>query len=91
MRPLSQYALPESASRVVYARGVRHQANVGEWTKTHDANTKSGRSTLGAGDTFIAGMLYALQTSATYEQALAFAVGLATKKVQQEGFADLVP
>ncbi|EGS17258.1 uncharacterized protein CTHT_0065770 [Thermochaetoides thermophila DSM 1495] len=46
--------------------------------------------TLGAGDTFIAGMLYALHTSATYDQALTFAVGLATKKVQQEGFAGLV-
>ncbi len=50
-----------------------------------------GFSTIGAGDTFIAGMLYGLHAAAwTREAAFVFAVGLATKKVQQEGFAGLV-
>lgn len=50
-------------------------------------------STIGAGDTFIAGVLsrmHAGTRSSSWEDALGFAVGLATKKVQQEGFAGLV-
>ncbi|KAK4153137.1 Ketohexokinase [Chaetomidium leptoderma] len=48
--------------------------------------------TIGAGDTFIAGMLYGLHADAWSREAkLAFAVGLATKKVRREGFAGLVP
>lgn len=51
-----------------------------------------GFSTIGAGDTFLAGMLYGLHADAwSHETKLGFAVGLATKKVQQEGFAGLVP
>jgi len=47
-------------------------------------------STIGAGDTFIAGALYALHIEGWgLEAKLAFAVGLATTKVQKEGFADL--
>ncbi|KAK4457757.1 Ketohexokinase [Cladorrhinum samala] len=46
--------------------------------------------TIGAGDTFIAGALYALHIEGWgLEAKLAFAVGLATTKVQKEGFADL--
>ncbi|KAK4192885.1 Ketohexokinase [Podospora australis] len=46
--------------------------------------------TIGAGDTFIAGMLYGLHNETWSREAkLAFAVGLATKKVQIEGFAHL--
>lgn len=50
-------------------------------------------STVGAGDTFIAAMLYGLHADACWspEAKLAFAVGLATKKVQREGFAGLIP
>ncbi len=49
-----------------------------------------GFSTIGAGDTFVAGMLYALHADAwSRGEKLAFAVGLATKKVQREGFAGL--
>jgi hypothetical protein len=52
----------------------------------------SGLSAIGAGDTFIAGMLYGLHADAwSCREKLAFAVGLATKKVQREGFAGLVP
>jgi ketohexokinase len=48
-------------------------------------------STIGAGDTFIAGMLYGLHIEALSREArLEFAVGLATKKIQREGFAGLV-
>ncbi|KAK4238874.1 Ketohexokinase [Achaetomium macrosporum] len=48
--------------------------------------------TIGAGDTFIAAMLYGLHVETWSSEArLAFAVGLATKKVQREGFAGLVP
>jgi ketohexokinase len=48
------------------------------------------RSTVGAGDTFIAGMLYGLHADGwSPEATLAFAVELATKKVQREGFAGL--
>jgi ketohexokinase len=51
-----------------------------------------GFSTIGAGDTFIAGMLYGLHADAWSREAkLEFAVGLATKKVQREGFAGLLP
>ncbi len=50
-----------------------------------------GFSTIGAGDTFVAGMLYGLHADAWSREAFAFAVGLATKKVQREGFAGLVP
>ncbi|KAK3299292.1 Ribokinase-like protein [Chaetomium fimeti] len=47
--------------------------------------------TIGAGDTFIAAMLYGLHADAwSRETKLAFGVGLATKKVQTEGFAGLV-
>jgi len=47
--------------------------------------------TIGAGDTFIAAMLYGLHADAwSRETKLAFGVGLATKKVQREGFAGLV-
>lgn len=49
-------------------------------------------STVGAGDTFIAGMLYGLicHTSDWSQEAkLRFAVELATSKVQREGFAGL--
>jgi hypothetical protein len=50
-----------------------------------------GFSTIGAGDTFIAAMLYGLHADAwSRETKLAFGVGLATKKVQTEGFAGLV-
>jgi len=50
-----------------------------------------GFSTIGAGDTFVAGMLYALHAGTwSRGEMLAFAVGLATKKVQREGFAGLV-
>lgn len=50
-----------------------------------------GCSTIGAGDTFIAAMLYGLHAESwSTKEKLAFAVGLATKKVQQEGFAGLV-
>jgi ketohexokinase len=52
----------------------------------------NGSSTIGAGDTFIAAMLYGLHVDAWSSEAkLAFAVRLATKKVQREGFAGLVP
>ncbi|KAK3905305.1 Ketohexokinase [Staphylotrichum tortipilum] len=62
----------------------------------HHAATRSGESisvvdTIGAGDTFVAGMLYALHADAwSWGEKLAFAVGLATRKVQREGFAGLV-
>lgn len=47
---------------------------------------------MGAGDTFIAGMLYGLvcrDERWTASQRLDFAVELATLKVQREGFANL--
>ncbi|KAL2197395.1 Ribokinase-like protein [Corynascus similis CBS 632.67] len=48
--------------------------------------------TIGAGDTFIAAMLYGLHADGwNRETKLAFAVGLATRKVQREGFAGLMP
>ncbi|KAK3378459.1 Ribokinase-like protein [Podospora didyma] len=50
--------------------------------------------TLGAGDTFIAGMLYGLICHAddwSQKAKLTFAVELATEKVQREGFAGLAP
>ncbi|GAB1314157.1 Carbohydrate kinase PfkB domain-containing protein [Madurella fahalii] len=62
----------------------------------HHPATSSGETisvvdTIGAGDTFIAGMLYGLHVEAWSRDAkLAFAVGLATRKVQREGFAGLV-
>lgn len=49
-------------------------------------------STVGAGDTFIAGVLYGLISRANEWDAqttLNFAVELATSKVQQEGFQGL--
>ncbi|KAL2263650.1 hypothetical protein VTK26DRAFT_5812 [Humicola hyalothermophila] len=48
---------------------------------------------VGAGDTFVAGILYRLHAGdrdSSREDMLEFAVGLATKKVQQEGFAGLL-
>ncbi|SPQ21862.1 a1d22f46-8c71-4f8d-a079-2b3ff2a424d3 [Thermothielavioides terrestris] len=54
------------------------------------AEAPSSRATVGAGDTFIAGMLYGLHADGwSPEATLAFAVELATKKVQREGFAGL--
>ena len=50
------------------------------------------RSTVGAGDTFIAGMLYALarhEDDWSLQTKLNFAVTLAGLKVQQEGFDGL--
>jgi ketohexokinase len=62
-------------------------ATIGEMGRMAD-----GRSTIGAGDTFIAGVLFGLlchsadwDTDAT----LRFAVDLATQKVQMNGFAGL--
>lgn len=52
----------------------------------------SRRSAVGAGDTFIAGMLYGLtchDDDWSMGQRVAFAVELATLKVQQEGFCGL--
>lgn len=49
--------------------------------------------TVGAGDTFVAGILFGLLCHANGwgpATVLAFAVDLATKKVQREGFAGLV-
>lgn len=54
------------------------------------ANTCS--SAVGAGDTFIGGMLYGLvcqSQSWDVRRKVEFAVGLATRKVQQEGFGGL--
>jgi ketohexokinase len=47
--------------------------------------------TVGAGDTFIAGMLYSLthQTKVTLAQNLEYAVELASRKVYQDGFSGL--
>lgn len=51
-----------------------------------------GFSTIGAGDTFIAGVLYhRLHADAWSREMLAFAAELATRKVQREGFAGLIP
>lgn len=50
------------------------------------------RSTVGAGDTFIAGMLFSLliyDADWTLQRKLQFAVQLATCKVQREGFQGL--
>ncbi|AEO56213.1 hypothetical protein MYCTH_2116851 [Thermothelomyces thermophilus ATCC 42464] len=62
----------------------------------HRAAQSEGRvpviDTIGAGDTFIAAMLYGLHADAwSRETKLSFGVDLATKKVQREGFAGLVP
>ncbi|KAL2191083.1 Ribokinase-like protein [Thermothelomyces heterothallicus CBS 203.75] len=62
----------------------------------HRAAQSEGRvpviDTIGAGDTFIAAMLYGLHADAwSRETKLSFGVELATKKVQREGFAGLVP
>lgn len=49
-------------------------------------------SAVGAGDTFIAGMLYALISHTEdwdIDKKVRFAVDLATRKVQQEGFIGL--
>lgn len=51
------------------------------------------RSTIGAGDTFIAGMLFGLVCHAhdwSQQERLAFATELATKKVQIDGFVGLL-
>ena len=53
----------------------------------------AGNSTIGAGDTFIAGILYGLRYDAqdwSMADKLAFANRLAGQKVLQEGFAGLV-
>jgi ketohexokinase len=50
-------------------------------------------STIGAGDTFIAGVLYGMMRHDAdwdVEQRARFAVDLATRKVQIDGFAGLV-
>jgi fructose-1-phosphate kinase PfkB-like protein len=50
------------------------------------------RSTIGAGDTFIAGMLYGLTCHSrdwTLSRELGFAIELAGRKVLQEGFSGL--
>ncbi len=54
--------------------------------------TNGTNSTVGAGDTFLAGMMYGLLCHAhdwTDERKMAFAVRLATLKVQREGFSGL--
>lgn len=51
------------------------------------------RSTIGAGDTFIAALLFGVACHGSdwdSERKLRFAVDLATKKVQMDGFAGLV-
>ena len=51
-----------------------------------------GRSSVGAGDTFIAGMLYGLTErwhDWGFQHSLAFAIKLAGEKVGQEGFDGL--
>ncbi|KAK4127830.1 Ribokinase-like protein [Parathielavia appendiculata] len=71
------------------------EVSSGEYT--HHPATPSGQrvpvvDTIGAGDTFIAGMLYGLNAPGwSSREKLAFAVRLATKKVQREGFCGLVP
>jgi ketohexokinase len=47
--------------------------------------------TVGAGDTFIAGMLYCLthRSETTLEQKLQYAVEIASRKVYQDGFQGL--
>ena len=42
--------------------------------------------TVGAGDVFNAGLVHALATGQPLEQALQYAVQLAGRKVQQQGF-----
>lgn len=54
--------------------------------------TNQCNSSIGAGDTFIAGMLYGLLRHPTdwdTRSRLSFAVGLASLKVQREGFEGL--
>lgn len=46
--------------------------------------------TVGAGDTFNAGLIHGLATGMTLQEALQYAVGLAGKKVGQEGLLGLV-
>jgi ketohexokinase len=45
--------------------------------------------TVGAGDTFNAGLIHALATGQLLEEALHYAVALAGRKVQQQGLAGL--
>lgn len=67
-----------------------------EWAEIRAWHPNTGPAdvvdTIGAGDTFIAGMLYALNHYAdwTLKQKLAIANELAGRKVRQEGFQGLV-
>ncbi|KAF2475126.1 Ribokinase-like protein [Lindgomyces ingoldianus] len=68
--------------------GTEVWQSVNAWTM----KTREVRDTIGAGDTFIAGMLFALSHHGenwSLKQKLEFANELAGRKVIQEGFADL--
>lgn len=57
-----------------------------------DLSPAGATSSVGAGDTFIAGMLYGLvcrEKTWPLDQSVRFAVNLATLKVQREGFEGL--
>ena len=67
-------------------------ADVKAW-KAHEGETTEVVDTIGAGDTFIAGMLFALNKHGEWplQQKLEFANELAGRKVLQEGFSNLGP
>ncbi|KAK4103919.1 Ribokinase-like protein [Parathielavia hyrcaniae] len=71
------------------------ETSSGEYSHHHatvSGQRVSAVDTIGAGDTFVAGMLYGLHARGwSVRERLAFAVRLATKKVQREGFGGLVP
>jgi ketohexokinase len=60
------------------------------WNPSESSKTKV-VDTIGAGDTFIAGMIYCLTNhpNTTLEQKLGYAIQIASRKVYQDGFGGL--
>lgn len=81
-----------AVAAIKYVDGRRERAEVPAWKPTADSHPKV-VDTIGAGDTFIAGMIFALshhEDDWTLEQKLKLANELAGRKVLQYGFSDLM-
>ena len=81
---LAQRALDRGVKIIVMKRGPAGAmyAGAGDKTGTLSTTPVTGANTVGAGDTFNAGLLHGLSTEMSLQDAVAFAVRIATELVR---------